>query len=167
MIRYPNLIPECNVDTAFVEMLGYIDPNHAPDISTVSSILEAKNANQRAIGFIDNDKKKPKYISQFKVFDNGIGNVKLLKHPAKEQYLVVVHPAMDKFIYDLCGVLGVNLSHYGFPRELKTFIAFTKRRSIKTDKNFKNLLNTIKQKNPPEIARIQAWFKQINFPKIL
>jgi hypothetical protein len=158
MIRYPNLIPECNVDTAFVEMLGYIDPNHAPNISQVSSILEAKrNAKQKAIGFIDNDKKKPQYILQFKVLDGVIKNVKLLKHPDKEQYLVVVNPAMDQFVFTLCKDLDINITNYKFPNNLKAFIGFTKKESIKNNTNFKNLLNAIKQKNPPAISKIKHW----------
>ena len=55
MIDHPNLIPECNVDTAVVEMLGYRRPNHAPSITQVSSILENKMMKRHAIGFIDND----------------------------------------------------------------------------------------------------------------
>ena len=57
MIRYPNLIPECNVDTVFVEALGYPGPNHAPSINQVCAILEKRGPQGKAIGFIDNDKK--------------------------------------------------------------------------------------------------------------
>ncbi|HWK07614.1 MAG TPA: hypothetical protein VNS58_28480 [Puia sp.] len=156
MIDYPNLIPECNVDTVFVEMLGYKNPNHAPSISQVSAILEKKKANQKAIGFVDGDKKMPKYFDQFEVLDK-INNVRLLKHPNKDQYLVVVQPAMDKFIFSLCNSLGINLADYHFPRELKAFIGFTKKQSIKNDSNFKNLLNTISQKKCLEVAKIRSW----------
>jgi hypothetical protein len=156
MIQYPNLIPECNVDTAFVEMLGYLEPNHAPNISQVCSILEKKNANQPAIGFIDDDKKKPAYLSNFQVQDR-IKNVQLLKHSTKNQYLIVVKPAMDKFIFTLCEDLGINLATYNLPRDFKAFLFLTKKESIRKDKNFKNLLNTIKQRNPPEVAKIRSW----------
>jgi len=59
MIKHSFLVPECNVDTVFVEMLGYDEPNHAPNIHSVCSILENLPAKQSAIGFIDDDKKKP------------------------------------------------------------------------------------------------------------
>src|SRR5215218_10436217 len=101
MINYPNLIPECNVDTVFVEMCGYKQPNHAYSITQVSSILETSMSNKRAMGFVDNDKRHPKYFKNFKELDS-TNNAKLLKHRNKQHYLVVVHPAMDKFIFKLC-----------------------------------------------------------------
>jgi len=157
MIVYPNLIPECNIDTAFVEMLGYKEPNHASSINEVSKILENNKSKQRAIGFVDNDKRMPKYLSQFEVVEN-LKTVKLLKHSSKDHYLVVVNPAMDKFIFDLCKKLDIDLAEYGFPGELKAFISFTKRESVR--RNIKNLLNAIKQKNPPEIQKVRFWIAQ-------
>src|SRR4051812_17562327 len=100
MIDYPNLIPECNVDTAFVEMLGYKRPNHAPSITQVSSILENKMIKQTAIGFVDNDKKQPQYFKAFEVL-KATKNAKLLKHPIRNHYLIIVNPDMDTFIFKL------------------------------------------------------------------
>src|SRR5437879_943073 len=108
MIDYPNLIPECNVDTLFVEMYGYKRPNHAPGITEVSLILEKRLHNQRATGFIDNDKKKPQYFKEFTEIDS-TANTKLLKHSKKHHYLVVINPDMDTFIYKLCGQLNINI----------------------------------------------------------
>jgi hypothetical protein len=156
MIQYPNLIPECNVDTAFVEMLGYVGPNHASDIFQVCAILDKKGPRQKAIGFIDGDKRKPPYLSNFKVVER-IKGAQLLKHADKDQYLVVVSPAMDRFIFDLCNELEINVSHYGLPKEFKGFLTFTKKVSIRKDVEFKNLLNTIRQKNPPTVSKIQSW----------
>lgn len=155
MILYPYLISECNIDTAFVEMLGYADPNHAPNMQQVCIMLEKQKENIKCIGFIDNDKKKPDYISYFKT-EKELIYFSILKHEAKSQYLVVAKPAMDKVIYSLCKDLNIDLSKYGFPNEFQAFLGKTKKLAIKSDKNFKNLLNTIKQKNPTEIAEIKS-----------
>lgn len=156
MIQHPYLIPECNVDTVFVEMLGYPEPNHAANINQVCSALEKLSPNQRAIGFIDNDKKKPDYLDQFEPLDE-VNNIQLLKHSGKSQYLVVAKPAMDMIVYDLCRNLNIDISKYKLPSAFKPFKERTKSVSIRQDKNFKNLLNTIKQKHPPEIEKIKSW----------
>lgn len=156
MIRYPNLIPECNVDTAFVEMLGYLEPNHAPDIFQVCAILKKQSVNKISIGFIDDDKKKPEYISSFKLLQK-LTHFSILKHSSLNQFLVVAKPAMDKVIFNLCQDLNIDLAKYGLPTEWNAFLAQTKKESIKTNKNFKNLLNTIKQKNHPEIVKIKSF----------
>jgi hypothetical protein len=156
MIQYPNLIPECNVDTVFVETMGYPNPNHAPSISAVCAILEKKPVTVKAIGFIDNDKRKPAYLKHFSLSESQ-GNIQLLKHKSKDQWLIVVSPAMDRFIFDLCGELGIDLSKYGLPTRFSEFLSRTKREAIRSDPRFKNLVNTLRQKNPPQIAKIKAW----------
>lgn len=156
MIRYPNLIPECNVDTVFVEALGYPGPNHASSINQVCAILEKRSAHGKAIGFIDNDKKRPAYLAEFDVVEN-LGNVRLLKHRTKRQHLIVVSPAMDRFIFDLCTELKINLAQYDLPIRFVDFMSKTKREAITRDPKFRNLLNTIRQRNPPKIAKIRSW----------
>jgi hypothetical protein len=137
-------------------MLGYVEPNHAPNIFQVCAILDKIGPRQKAIGFIDGDKKKPAYLSNFKVVEK-IKSVQLLKHADKDQYLVVVSPAMDRFIFDLCGELEINVAKYGLPKDFKGFLTITKKVSIRKDIKFKNLLNTIKQKNPLAVSKIQSW----------
>jgi hypothetical protein len=159
MIRYPNLIPECNVDTVFVEALGYPEPNHAPSINQVCSILERKRPNEKAIGFIDNDKKRPAYLNQFELVED-LGNVRLFKHSVKSQHMIIVSPAMDRFIFDLCSELGLDPDQYGFPTTFPAFLSKTKKEAIKRDHHFKQLLNTIRQRNPPKIAKIRSWIAQ-------
>lgn len=157
MIAYPFLIPECNVDTIFVESLHYKSPNHAPSITQVSRIMENRPL-QRAMGFVDNDKKQPQYFSNFVQIDYST-NVKLLKHKEREHYLVVVNPAMDEFLYKICQDLDIGLSKYHLPRDFKAFKSFTKKDAIKNNIGFRNLLNTVSQKNPPPIQKIKDWIR--------
>lgn len=158
MIDYPNLVPECNVDTAFVEAIGYRRPNHAANINQVSLILQ-KQARKKVIGFIDNDKKMPSYFLEFNLV-NEINDVALLKHNERDHCLVVVKPAMDEFIFNLSRNLEIDLSKYRLPTTLKAFIKETKKHSIKNHNGFRQLLNTIIQKNPPEIRAIKAWISR-------
>jgi hypothetical protein len=64
---------------------------------------------------------------------------------------------MDRFIFDICAELEIDLAKYGFPTRLAAFISKTKREAIIRDAKFRNLLNTIRQKNPPKIAKICSW----------
>lgn len=156
MIDFPTLIPECNVDTAFVEMCGYRRPNHAPSISQVSYILEQKMSKRRAIGFVDNDKRKPKYFDEFNEIDR-TNNARLLKHSNRHHYLVIVNPDMDTFIFNLCKELNIDLQRHNIPRDFTAFVSLTKKESIKNNLQFRNLLNTIRQRNSAEINRIRYW----------
>jgi hypothetical protein len=140
-------------------MLGYPNPNHAPNIQQVCLALAKKGPKEKAIGFIDSDKKKPKYYDEFKMVDMA-KNVQLLKHKNKDQYLVVVKPAMDGFIFSLCTDLEIDTSKYRLPKKFEAFLSFTKKESIKKDTNFKNLLNTIKQKKAPAVEKIRLWVEK-------
>lgn len=159
MIDFQSLVPECNVDTVFVEsVLGYKNPNHAPGISDVMSIMQNNRPNQTVIGFIDDDKKKPLYLKEFREIDR-MNRVKLLRHPKRNHFLVIVKPAMDVFLHNLCKEHSVNPADYQFPKGRKEFISFTKSESIRDNHHFKNLLNSVKQKKPPEIMKIAAWVR--------
>ena len=160
MIDYPHLIPECNVDTVFVEAIGYKRPNHAPSITRVSSILEKEMTKRTAVGFVDNDKRQPLYFKEFKQFKK-VGNAILLKHPKKNHYLIVVNPDMDNFIFRLCKDLNINPADYDLPKNLNAFVSFTKKESIKNNPKFRNLLNTILQKKHPEVVAILTWLREI------
>lgn len=155
MIRYPYLISECNVDTAFVEMLGYVEPNHAPNIQQVCLMMQNSKTNATYIGFIDNDKKKPSYISSFKLLDES-KYFRILRHETKNQFLVVAIPAMDKVIYELCQELQISPSKYKLPGDFKGFLSLTKKLTIAANKDFKQLLNAIKQKNPEEVTMVKS-----------
>ncbi|HEX3933744.1 MAG TPA: hypothetical protein VHW43_03635, partial [Puia sp.] len=125
--------------------------------------LSKKGPKEKAIGFIDSDKKKPKYYEEFKIVDKA-KNVQLLKHTKKDQYLVVVKPAMDGFVFSLCIDLGIDISSYHLPKQFEAFLSFTKKESIIKDSNFRNLLNTIKQKKAPAVERIRFWVGKYSEP---
>lgn len=160
MIQFPNLVPECNVDTAFVEMLGYTRPNHAANIQQVCLILENQKGSMPCIGFVDDDKKKPPYILSNFIFVEKSRHFSIMKHNAKNQFLVVAKPAMDKVIHELCKDLEIDISKYGFPKEFAAFLTKTKKGTIKRDMGFKNLLNAIKQKAPEEIIFIKSFLSK-------
>jgi hypothetical protein len=159
MIKFPLLLPECYVDTAFVEMLGFKEPNHQAGISRVSTVLERKLASTKAMGFIDNDKRKTDYIRQFELIDQ-VNQLRLFKHPKRTHFLVAVDPAMDRFIFNLAQNLEIKLSKYRFPSDFPGFLERTKKVTIISDPYFKNFLNAIAQKRPPEIVQVRSWIRK-------
>lgn len=160
MIEHPNLIPECNVDTVFVEALGYKKPNHAPNINDVFKIFAKRKASEKLIGFVDNDKRKPKEFFGFVIIDR-INELSLLKHPDREHYLVAVTPAMDEFIFRLCKRLNIDIPKK-LPGEFEAFKSFTKKAAIRNNLDFRNLLNTIIQKKPSEIEKVKYWISKFS-----
>ncbi|TDX01058.1 hypothetical protein EDB95_2089 [Dinghuibacter silviterrae] len=161
MVKYPNLIPECNVDTVFVEAIGFKEPNHASSIAGVLAILERAPTKENVIGFIDNDKKKPLYFKQFESVKE-MGSVGFYKHVDKNRYLVVVRPAMDKFLFDLC-VKYINNWPQRVPNTFEAFLPFTKQTAVLKNNDFKNLLNTLVQAKPPEIVEIKDFVLERGF----
>lgn len=157
MIDYPNLVPECNVDTVFVEMLGYKNPNHASSIGQVASIFLSKKIKGKIIGFIDDDKKVPPYFQKFEPLDK-IGSISLLKYSKADHYLVVVKPAMDKFLFDLGNTLDIPKK--SLPNDFKAFKALTKQATIQKNSQFRNYVNAIVQKKPEEIKRVKSWIEK-------
>jgi hypothetical protein len=78
-------------------------------------------------------------VDQFKKVEK-VGDVRLLKHPDREHYLVVVTKAMDSFIFKLCKRYSIDLSRYSMPSDLKAFIEKTKNPAIRKNSAFRNLL---------------------------
>lgn len=142
-MRSLNIITECCVDTNLVETLCNILVNHQKCCSKVTGVMEMTLSDGFAVGVIDDDKKKPSYVSQF--HDNCRSeHLTFLKHDTKPHYLILVKPAADKFILDVAKTAGVDVRKFGFSDKLKEFTARTKTLSSDKDPNLKALFTTLR-----------------------
>ena len=144
-------VPECYVDTNLVESLLDSDGvNHQKGCNTVVNTMKGKILKDGfAVGVIDSDKRKPSYVNEFTEIAH-TEHLSLLKHTTKAHYLIMVSPAMDKFILDCAVEEGVDLTEFNLPSDLNAFKDQTKAVNSKNDVRFKRLFK--KLKDNPEIA---------------
>jgi len=161
MERWIQLLPECYADTLLIEMLGFTYPNHQNSINEVANVMLHKGyKNQLAIGIIDEDKRQPKYFSEFETIAS-TERLALKKHPDKRHFLIILSPAFEKFITFAAEAVEVSLEDYGFGKE-KYFKSVCKSQQVASNQEIKQLLNTINQKESPLTEQIKTWIEKIN-----
>lgn len=133
------IIPECYVDTNLVETL--IDDsacNHQKGCNQVCKTMIDKFAERFAVGIIDADKRKPTYLSEF-VEVGERGHIKILKHKKRAHYIILISPAIDKFILDCANEIDVDIRNYQLSPILSDFTKQTKNIFSNKDQRFKSL----------------------------
>jgi len=152
-----HLIPECYAETTMVKLL-FQDAdlfNHASGISQVSKILSQKDKiDYKNIGFIDNDKHNvPQYFDEFQLLYS-FENVALKKHPETNDFLVVVNPAIEKFLLSQLGVIKKQPSEFGLPNDFNNFRKELKRGHIQYHEGYKKMIVELKDKRAPGVQFI-------------
>ena len=86
--------------------------------------------------------KVPNYKKEFRELAQS-PHLKLLKHPEKDHYLLVVSKAMETLINASAHGQGINPSDYGFPENTKDYKSTTKDESSRSNPNYKNLFKKL------------------------
>lgn len=146
-----NVISECFIDTNLIEFLLNAKVNHQHCCNNVVKTLNNKK-DEFAIGIIDNDKRAVAYIKDCEKIRE-INRLNFFKHRARNQYLITIFPATDRFIFNIAKEEGVNLSDFDLPTEFKDFLEETKTETSNKDQRFKKLFKEIK--NHKEISLLQ------------
>ena len=107
-------IPECHADTAlvmfFVKDIDQVD--HRSGIGAVAKEMkDFRDGSVKLVGLIDKDKTTPKYFDLF-VEVAAVKGVSLKKHRAAEHYVIVLEPAIERFLMDAAGRLGLLMSDF-------------------------------------------------------
>lgn len=147
------VLPECYVDTNLIEFLLGANVNHQHSCSQVVGQLSGTFADRFAVGIIDRDKKELPYLKECQPLAQ-TEHLTLLKHRVRSQYLITVHPAIDRFLLDCASVLGVDVADYGLPPTLKEFTQETKTVTSNKDPRFKRLFAALL--GHPEIRALKA-----------
>lgn len=136
-----DFIPECFIDTNLVEtFLDTRGANHQKGCNVVGKVMKEKFADRFAVGIIDADKRLASYSKEFECIAEN-DSLRLLKHPSRHHYLILICPAMDKFILDCAAEAGLDVTRYGFSPNLPEFIEQTKNVASKNDYRFKCLFS--------------------------
>ena len=147
-------VPECYVDTNLVESLLEVNGvNHQKGCNNVANTMKGRALNNGfAVGIIDTDKRQPSYVKEFKEIAH-TEHLSLMKHGSKPHYLMMVCPAMDKFILDCAEKQAVDVSNYGLPTDFDAFKVQTKAVDSKNDVRFKKLFKRLKDNSEITILR--------------
>ncbi|MFZ6025062.1 MAG: hypothetical protein ACOYVG_11495 [Bacteroidota bacterium] len=157
-----HIVPECYIDTVLVKTL--VPPtnryNHQHGCFAVSNEMERGGLkDQFALGIIDNDKKKAKYLNEFFEIDNGGSSVKLLKHKSDPQYFIQISPAIEVWILEVCEQEKIDLAEFGLPSNLNDLKWVTKPQTSSTDKRFIDLFSQFKKSQNKSVAKLIGWIK--------
>jgi len=156
-----SILPECYGDTLLLEMLGFKRLNHQTSgIGQVIKVMREKYQNRLAIGIIDADKKiTPTYFKEF-LLEKEENGIRLLKHTNQNHFLIMVSPALEGFILKAAQEVEIQSKTFDSLKKLKRI---TKSIHVSRNQEFKNFLNTLRQKKAPGFLTIQNWLKEYGF----
>ncbi len=150
-------MPECYIDSALVGLLLDAKVSHKHSCNEVSREME-KGAykDSFAVGIIDNDKRKIKYIESFDEIAR-TDNLTFLKHKIKHHYVIKVgkeRKAMETFIMANVQAIGMKMEDFDLPSDLENLTKQTKD-SVTTLNNPKILKLFKALRQSPEVIKLQ------------
>lgn len=156
-------MPECFADTLLIETLipsksGY---NHQMGCFKVEGVMRFGDLkDQFAVGIIDKDKMKVKYLTEFEEIDKVSDALILWKHPKRNHFIIQICPALEKWIIKICETEQINMEELGLSSNLKTFQEYTKTRASVEDAKLRSLFKIINRKNNvEEVRKLKEWVK--------
>jgi hypothetical protein len=159
-----HIVPECYIDTMLVQTL--VPPeknsryNHQHGCFDVSNEMELYGLKDKfAVGIIDNDRKKAKYLNKFIEIDNIENDLKLYKHKEFHQYYIEINPAMEVWILKVCEQEKINITDFGLPGNLKALKRITKPQTSVKDKRFIDLFLEFNRSGNKSVMKLKGWLK--------
>lgn len=159
-----NIIPECNVDTRVIEILGKIKyiAGHKHGKGNVSNELEKALKNNIALGIVDEDPNKgfePKYFARQFQESKKENNLLLKTHKSLKQYLIVIRPEIEAWLNQNAISVNVSPDEYSLPKNLKGFKQLCKSKEIRKNYQFDNFIKSLIQKKAPGIITLKTWIE--------
>lgn len=137
------IMPECFVDTNMVETLACNKGcNHQKGCNQVAKIMKEKFADRFAVGIIDADKRRPSYLNEFKEIV-GSQHIKVCRHSNRPHFIILISPAIDKFILDNAEIANIKMEDYNLSPVLNEFTRQTKNELSNKDPSFSKLFKDL------------------------
>ncbi len=159
-----HIVPECYIDTMLVQTL--VPPgknnryNHQHGCFEVSNEMELYGLKDKfAVGIIDNDKKKAKYLNKFIEIDNIENSLKLYKHEMLSQYFIEINPAIEFWILSVCEMEKIDIGEFDLPDNLKSLKGITKSQTSGKDKRFIDLFLKFNMSGNRSVLKLKGWIK--------
>lgn len=175
MAEYALFVPECNVDTALTLSLvafRYAFVSHRQGIGQVARVLVEQQAAARAgrvvVGMVDRDKKfaQAPELAKFRPMQRPRRGQEewheILQHPElSNQYLIVLNPACDTWLFRAAQEAGLELATLGLPTELPAFIDFCKQENVEELPLMRLLLREIQRAQPIAYLDLAEFVSQV------
>lgn len=157
-----NIVPECYVDTKLAEILAESSTkfNHQKGHGNVANKMQFDVKNQFALGIIDEDTikvRKAKYFSEFKNIKTE-NSLTLQKHNELNHYLIIINPAIEKWLLENAKISGVIPDNLG--NELEDLKSFTKKKAIYKNQGFYVFVKKLIRNQAPGIITLKLWIEQ-------
>lgn len=155
-------IPECYVDTNLLETIAPFNGryNHQKGCGTVVKVMQERFLDRFAVGIIDKDKQAVKYLEEFELACSS-GSLTLYKHGTRPHYMILISPAMERFILRNAADAGVSLPEFGLPTDFPELKKASKTVTSKNDPRFKGLFRSLVHREAPEIMKLAAWIEYL------
>jgi hypothetical protein len=153
-----SIVPECYADTRLAEILTQSKRcNHQKNLGQVANTLKNRLKDLPALGIVDNDKGSvPSYFSEFNlIFQNQ--DLKLLKHPGRSQFLVMICPAIEQWLLNAANEVNVNPLDFGIKEGLKEFTNLTKSIHLGQSREFAEFVKALVKAEAPSIILLKKW----------
>lgn len=151
-INYPNILPECFIDTNLIQYLMHGTVNHQHSCNKVIGNMKDKLLDCFAIGIIDRDKVEVGYLADCDEVAK-TNHLIVWKHRRLPHFLVTVKPAIERFLLDCAKEQKVNPEDFGLPHQPKLFIKQAKKVTSNKDPKIRSLIIAIK--NNVEIQNLE------------
>ncbi|HUM52672.1 MAG TPA: hypothetical protein PK431_12690 [Chitinophagales bacterium] len=146
-------LPECDIDTLLVHTIlqSKIIPNHKKNINKVVHAMNEDYTDRFCVGIVDIVKDFDKHKKNFSEIANSKDQVVLYKNDNSNQFIVYIKNGVEKFIWNNCQELEVDLTQFNLPNVYEQLVQITKhplRWSNEQKENFRLLFkHLIKQEN--------------------
>lgn len=148
-----DIIPECYVDTNLVGWLLGKGVNHQHGCNNVTAVMQnAKLKDAFAIGIVDDDKRKSKYVEDFKMIAV-TNHLEIRKHPDKSHFFILVKKAAEDFILSAANEIGCNLADKGLSNDLEELKKTTKNCESNIDPHLRNAFAAISKSSEMKIFK--------------
>ena len=168
-------VPECHVDTALARVLlagrlTFIDHKHGiPNVGkALQSHADGGRGPRFVVGMVDRDKKFGDVKSLRRFTDNYQARTGpdcrycIYQDPAQpSQYLVVLEPACDTWLFEAAQAAGLALADFGLPATLPDFIDAVKDDEAEHDPRLEKLLQAIKKAQPGGYRELAAFVAEV------
>lgn len=168
-------VPECHVDTALARVLlaGRLEfINHQHGIPNVGKVLQAQADSGRGprfvVGMVDKDKKfgAVKTLQRFtKLYQLRTApdcRYGIYQDPAQPaQYLVVLEPACDTWLFEAAQAAGLAMADFGLPVTLPAFIKVMKDDEAEENPQLGALLQAIRRAQPSGYRELATFVAEV------